>query len=124
MSGTQQDLFSSNAIGHCLRCGVRCKRRPGNPEARLLKHTTSDGYCVNCAATEFLQGLAVVNDRSPKDKPFDPGCFRLPHVQAQFAVVLVAGNSDARPDEIDWLEIMANWDLPFPKPKRRGGKKG
>jgi len=123
MSEAQQNLFSSSAIGYCLRCGVRCRRQPGNPEARLLKHTTDNGYCVNCATTRWFQGLAIVNDRGRGEKPFDPECFRLPHVQSQFSAIMAAGNADAKPAEIDWLEVIANWHLPFPKEKRKQRRK-
>lgn len=104
----------------CIRCKKLCQKRSGNPEARLLRHTTSDsGYCATCAATEFLQGLDVITYRPPGRKPFDPECFRLPHVQAQFGAILLAGNADAKPDEIDWDALVAQWSLPFPRKNRR-----
>jgi len=107
-------------MNSCCRCGVPCHKMPGNPEARLLRYSSDDiGYCVNCAATEFLQGLDVISYRRPRDKPFDPECFHLPHVQAQFAKILAVGKANARPEEIDWLEVVANWHLPFPKMRRK-----
>ncbi len=121
---TQKTLLPDGIV-QCCRCGVPCRKMPGNPEARLLTHTTDDfGFCGNCAATEFLKGLAVIGDRSRfEKKPFDPECFRLPHVQVQFAQILTTGNADTKPEEIDWLEVIANWHLPFPKLRRRKKRK-
>lgn len=107
----------------CVRCGKLCQKRGGNPEARLLRHTTSDsGYCATCAATEFLQGLDVITYGGLGRKPFDPECFRLPHLQAQFGAILLAGNADAKPKEIDWPAMIAQWSLAFPRKKRRRRK--
>lgn len=110
----------SQAIANCARCGIRCCKKPGSDEARLLHYTTSDfGFCVNCGVTEVLQSLDVIASPGRGAKPFDPECLRLPHVQKQFEAIMVSGKSDARPHEIDWLEIIANWSLPFPKKPRR-----
>jgi len=108
----------------CMRCGKLCRKKRGSPEARLLRYTTSDhGYCATCAAAEFLQGLDVITYRPPGREPFDPECFRLPHVQAQFSAIMVAGNADAKPEEIDWSELIANWTLPFPRKGRKRGRR-
>jgi len=116
----KQEQIDRLTTTSCVRCGERCRKRQGNPDARLLRHTTSDsGYCATCAATEFLQGLDVITYRAPGRKPFDPECFRLPHVQAQFGAVLLAGNADAKPDEIDWSLLIANWSLPFPRKRKK-----
>lgn len=48
----------------------------------------------------------------------------LPHVQAIFAQILAVGHADAKPDEIDWLEVAANWDLPIQSPKNRKKNRG
>ena len=79
---------------NCARCGVRCRKTAGNPEARLLAYTTDDfGWCVNCGVTHFLQNLDIIKDSMILlKKPFDPAAFRLPHVQQQFfQIMAVAG---------------------------------
>ncbi len=124
MSKPTQRQIDQLATASCVRCGKLCRKERGNPEARLLRHTTSDsGYCATCAATEFLQGLDAISDRFPGREPFDPECFRLPHVQAQFGAILRGGNADAKPDEIDWSAVIANWSLPFPRTSRRRGRR-
>ncbi len=111
----------SQAIANCARCGVRCCKQSGNDEARLLQYTTSDfGLCVNCGVTEFLQSLDVIRTPGRGAAPFDPQSLRLEHVQRQFTAIMSAGKADARPNEIDWLEVIANWSLPFPRrPSRK-----
>ena len=104
---------------NCMRCGTICLRQAGNREARLLRKTTGNGLCVNCCATEFLQSLDVINDPGKDQPAFDPECLQLPHIQKQFAAIMSVGKADARPDEIDWLEVIANWYLPFPKKPRK-----
>ena len=113
--------MTTTSIAHCARCAVRLQRTAGNPEARLLKRTTDDyGFCVNCAITEWLKSLPIVSERPKKMRPLDPRCFRFPHVQDQMARLLAVGHADANPEEIDWDEVIANWELPFPTRKKRG----
>jgi len=108
---------------NCARCGVRLHKCAGNDDARLLRRTTSDlGFCANCCATEFLQSLDVIGDPSRHAPPFDPRCLRLEHIQKQFATIMAAGKADARPYEIDWEKVIANWPLPFPKKPRKPRK--
>jgi hypothetical protein len=39
--------------------------------------------------------------------------------QQQFAVLMQAGRADAKPEEINWQSVHDNWELPFPKAKKR-----
>lgn len=40
-----------------------------------------------------------------------PEALRLPHVREQFVRVMAAGNSDAKPSDIDWDRVMELWDI-------------
>ena len=148
---TSRQLFDGvefAAICHCSRCNVRLRLAPtSNPNARLLKHAAiPEGLCVNCCATEWLQTTANIrslienpkclkcgqprkNDFGPRKCECHPGEFpsvgdilQTQHIQAIFTQLLAVGYSDASPEEIDWLEVAANWELPFEKPKRRRKK--
>lgn len=112
------DFFSGNDVAPCQRCGVPCRVASStNPDARLLKHApTPEGFCPNCAVTEFLLGFEFMIGS-------DVRRLLSPHIQQQFAEIMRAGNADAMPDEIDWNAIVANWELPFPKAKRKRGKR-
>lgn len=80
-----------------------------NPDARLLRHSLTEGVCANCAATAFLKGTeplaTVMRGRGPE-------MLRDERVAAQFAAVMAAGGADARPDEIDWSTVIDQWWLP------------
>lgn len=141
-------LFDSGTT-NCERCGVRLKiATEQTPDARLLrKSLTAEGFCVNCCLTEWLQITEPINDllRSPRcrtcggmkyPKVFDKMCFcqppqfpsigemlDMPQIRECIGQLLLAGKSDAKFGEIDWLEVAANWDLPFPKAKRKRGKR-
>lgn len=143
MSDQQKQLFNKPPrVVHCERCHAPCRVADRqNPDARLLRASlTGKGYCVNCGVTEFLKFEHTVGTitrrceecgdcvdaqpgeipcRCDKPQPADPRkFFGLPHVQEQFAAIMSTGGADASPEEIDWDEVIANWDLPFPKHKK------
>jgi hypothetical protein len=68
--------------------------------------------------SETLTGVIT---RAPKGQ--FPKALLLPHIQAQFTEVLRAGFAQVPPEAIDWLEVVANWHLPFDpktiKPRKR-----
>ncbi len=112
--------------------------RSRNESARpIRKWLPARGYCPNCAITEFILGTPsmsqiVSGSMSPKPPGMDaalyermaaderqrasqfPEAFRLPHIQEAFASMLRVGECEAV-EEIDWDEVIANWDLPFPR---------
>jgi hypothetical protein len=49
----------------------------------------------------------------------DPSKLLAPHVQQQFTRLMVAGNADAKPGELNWQRIVDNWELSFKKQSRR-----
>lgn len=100
----------------CKRCGkTGLTGREGNPEARALRHA-KQGLCAGCAATQFLkQGpLASLLQVAAEMETEHAHPLLAPHLQEQFGWLLAAGQSDARPEEIDWPEVVRNWELPFP----------
>ena len=106
-------------ITNCQRCGKKCQSGIGNPESRPF-HRASQGLCVNCAITEFfkttepissiLEGLMYKTDQR---------ILLSPAIQEQVGHILEAGNCDASLEEIDWSTVMEQWELPFPKSRRR-----
>lgn len=110
-------------VAHCSRCGVRCRvAADRNDKARLLMNADrAQGWCCNCAATDFLKNtepLGMLIERG------GPEMLRLGHIQEQFGQIMVAGGADVNPPEIDWDEVIANWGLPFEeKPRGKGRKK-
>lgn len=98
----------------CKRCGHLCKvAATRNPNARIMRHAKrSEGYCANCALTGWL-----------RDKHYEPLPTLLARsgpqvllsrpVQVQVYSVLRSAKADAKPEEIDWQAVVANWDLPL-----------
>jgi hypothetical protein len=100
-------------VAYCERCGARYRvAGPGNEDARLLRHAAeAKGFCATCAAHDWLMTIAIgemLNNSGPR-------MLLLPHIREQFAAIMLAGNADAKPDEINWNLMVENWDLPFPK---------
>jgi len=94
----------------------RCHRpaRPGkseNSEARPFRRA-SEGLCANCVVTQFFMEfppfqIGVKEHGLKQVLGFKP-------MRDQFVLVLQAGNSELKPEEIDWAIIEQNWELPFP----------
>lgn len=105
---------------NCERCGKLCQTdTPINPDARLLKRSIAIGLCADCAITEFIKKNDVLNEileRKGVSQLLDPRSIE------QFGKVIIAGNADTNPNEIDWNIVVKNWDLPFKK-KRKVDKK-
>lgn len=109
----------------CERCGRLCRTAPTrNDNARLLRYAAADaknGLCANCGMTLFIRhgdGLGLIF----RDEP-DPGIFAARHVQESLERLMFVGNADARPEEIDWQTVIAQWDLPFKADVMRSPRK-
>lgn len=102
-------------VAYCSRCGDPCKvADTKDPAAKMLRAADKpSGYCVNCAVAEWFY---VTGSREICP---DPKGLLVPQIQEQFAKIMAASNADAKPPEINWTKVVANWDLPF----RIGAKK-
>lgn len=107
------DHGPDNWTCRCGRCGAACKVDPvaGSKATMLKRGKTPKGLCINCAAHDWLRNTYPVNLLLAQSGPKG---LALPHIQEQFAGLMKMANSDARPDEISWEAIIANWELPFP----------
>jgi len=91
------------------------------------------GLCVNCAVTQFFKdekyGVSLEQVlRGSDELDGTPGkeiskSLLLPHIQKQFTEILRVGHAQVTPEEIDWLEVVANWDLPFDRKTIRPRKR-
>lgn len=93
--------FRQAAVGMCLECCVAA-----------LFQVDGDNTALPMALT-----MAVENGFIPND-------LLLPHVQEQFRRVLEVGMSQAQYDDIDWVEVIRNWDMPFQKIKGKRKRYG
>jgi hypothetical protein len=113
----------SGEIGNCGRCHIRLRvsDTPPDPKARLIRLSDKpEGLCLNCCVTQFIKAseasdvlLRALEDGAKAAKIVPPqDVLRLPHIQKQFGQLMKVGFSQANPQDIDWLEVIANWDLP------------
>ena len=103
----------------CKRCAQLGRPGVGNPESRPFRRAV-EGLCVNCAMTDFFKTTEPI--RSFFNGIFGnlgPEILLSPAIQEQVGRILEAGNCDANLEEIDWPTVVRQWDLPFPKTKRK-----
>ena len=108
----------------CARCGVPCRPAASeHPDARLMQHTTGPtGYCECCALTAFLVALpftALGIERAGSVAAM----LAAPHVREQIGQIFLAGQADARIEQIDWQRVVDQWNLPFPMARRGKGRR-
>ncbi len=128
----QMILVAKGAVP-CLRCGRLCRPGTPDPKARAIRHAAA-GFCPNCMITKFLLSIEAIKemiDGTPsrvgpatqtgvKYRPARPGLgpeiLFVPDgqpVRDQIAVILK--HTQMRADEIDYIEVVGNWGLPWPK---------
>lgn len=135
-------------VKNCVRCHIRCRTVAKRNDAAqvFVKGTVQTGrFCTNCLVVDFYKNFELGpssslgkhyfdkslprpdwDSRGP-DRRFDPEYLLQPHLRKQFESMLFAAQShygaELTSDQIDWDEVVANWDLPFPEtPKRKGSK--
>ena len=116
---------------NCLRCGRACRPGIADPKARAIVQAR-EGFCANCMITKFLLSIEAIRDLiegTPARGSTYPKGFGVPAregtgpeilfcpggaaARKQIAVVLQA--TQMRADEIDYIEVVGNWGLPWPK---------
>ncbi len=105
-------------FARCQRCNLsmRVRVRSGNPDALLMQHSeTGEGLCASCAATLFLYSIEHIKQSIDGKREL----LLWDAMQQQFASLMQAGHADAKPEEINWQSVHDNWELPFPKSKKR-----
>ena len=108
-------------IVHCNRCHVRLRTGTPDPKARLLRISdTAKGFCLNCAVTDWFKTTTTVAEILERD---GIDGLRLPHIRKQFLAVCRVGKAQVDPKQIDWDEVIANWELPFPRERRKARRK-
>ena len=117
---TEQQYIDFDGAGGttCLRCGRPCKiAATAHSHARMLKRsTTAKALCINCAVHNHLRHLYPANLILARSGPQG---LLLPHIQQQFFKICQLAGTDAEFEEIDWQDIVTNWELPFPAKLKR-----
>lgn len=118
-------------ITQCLRCGRPGRRGTPDPKARAIRHSDSDGFCSNCMITKFLLSIEPIKD-SIEGTPARGGTVAArpglgpeifldgPWRENVLRPVLrgVLAHTQMREDQINWIEVVGNWGLPWPKNRK------
>ena len=116
----------------CLRCQVPLRPGTPDPKARGIRQTAGVGYCANCMITRFLLAIEPVRniiEGSPARGsaaagvmvPARPGqgpeiLFGGPFLETLRPVIAsVLAHTQLPEDQIDWVEVVSNWGIPWPK---------
>jgi len=101
----------------CTRCGapLQFTGTPPGEEARLRRSKTPVGHCAACAMTNWLKHDHMSDSLRHVIEAKGPAILLDRRSVEQMANVLAAGCADAKPQEIDWVSVVVNWDLPFAK---------
>jgi hypothetical protein len=101
---------------NCPRCGRLCKAEESNATSARPFRKAKKGLCTDCAVTAFFKddngekgvgfALACAHD-------FKPEYLLLPHIQQQFNKILAMGQSELKPEDINWQNVIDNWNLPL-----------
>ena len=115
-------------LTHCLRCNRPCQTGTPDPKARAMRRSATTGFCPDCIVTWFIlsiepmrmviegtpqRGSAEAGLIVPARPGLGPECLLGEHIQKTWAPVLAP--TQIRPDEINWINVVSNWGLPFPK---------
>ncbi len=105
---------------NCLRCAKPCQIGTPDPKARALVRSATAGFCPACMITRFLLEIEPVRDiiegtpNRPGKGPevlFGGPCLKI----LQPVIAGVLAHTQLREDEIDWVEVVGNWGMPWPK---------
>ena len=117
----------------CLRCGVPCRTGTPDSEARAIRESNTVGFCSNCVVTNFLlsvESIAELINGHPRRGSHAGGlivpgraglgpeiflnrAWRERAFGPQMQAICRYTQLDAK--RINWIEVVGNWGLPWPK---------
>lgn len=104
---------------NCLRCGRTCQTGTPDPAARAIRHSATDGFCPDCMVTKFLlsiEGIAILINGDTHHAAKGPEILLGPEGQAaRSCVASILTHTQMRESEVDWINVVGNWALPWPK---------
>ena len=121
------DLELSGITPNCLRCGTPCK--PGTPDhTKRAILQAAVGFCPSCMITKFLLGIEVLRDTIEGTPARGDLVAARPGLGPEIFLNADWREKTLRPvmrgllahtqmpeDCINWIEVIGNWGLPWPK---------
>jgi hypothetical protein len=121
-------------IVNCLRCGTPCRTGTPDPTKRAILAAAKEGFCSNCMIEHFLLSIEpianIINgtpSRGHKEflVPGRPGRGPELFLDAEWRERVlrpvlrgVLAFTQMPEDSINWIEVVGNWGLPWPKGKQ------
>lgn len=115
---------------NCLRCGTPCRLGKPDPKARAIVRADKAGFCPNCMITRFFLGIEVLRDiieGTPARgdlvaaRPgLGPEIFLNAEWREKTLRPVMCGllaHTQMPEDCINWIEVVGNWGMPWPKGK-------
>lgn len=109
----------------CLRCGEMCQQgTPDKSKAGIWE--AKKGFCASCMIEKFLRSVEPIRmmfegtaQRAPMHGPeiFLNEAWRNQVLAPVLTMVLLHTQMPAA--SINWINVVSNWGMPFPDPKRR-----
>lgn len=93
-----------------------CQTGTPDPKARAIRRAQESGFCPNCVITQFLLSIEPIRDTidgTPRHPGKGPEILLAKHIRDSWASLL--SHTQLRPDQINWVEVVGNWGLPWPK---------
>ena len=101
----------------CLRCKTPCQRGKPDPKARAIRRSATVGLCASCMFTNFLQSIEglerTISEKGP-EVLFGGGNDEF-HTSLRQIVGRILYVTQMEEPEIDWIEVVSNWGMPWPK---------
>jgi len=107
-----------NLTSNCLRCRKPCRRGTPDLKKRAILQSATTGFCPNCMITRFLLGIEPIRDTIEGLGPeiFLDIVWREKVLRPVMQGVLAY--TQMPEDAIDWIEVVRNWEMPWPKGRK------
>lgn len=111
----------------CLRCKVPLRRGTPDSKVRVIVQSATTGFCPNCMVTRFLLGIGPIRDiiggtPARGGIPAREGKGQEIFLDARWRAIAlrpvlrgVLALTQLPEDSIDWIEVVGNWGMPWPK---------
>lgn len=113
-----------------MRCNAKCRIGTPDPTKRAIVAATEKGFCSNCMITHFLLGIEAIRDSIegsparggvvPAREGLGPEIFLNSQWREKVLRPILKGvlaHTQMPEDSINWIEVVGNWGLPWPKGK-------
>lgn len=118
--------MSAHSHIECVRCQRPLRSGTPDPKSRGIQQSATTGFCAACMIAKFLLGIEPIREliegiparggRPPRPGHGPEVLFGGPYLETIRPVIAgVLAHTQLREDQIDWIEVVGNWGLPWPR---------